>query len=73
MRITFYGATREVTGSCYLVETDHVRLLVDCGMYQGGQLVEARNFNDFAFDASTIDAVFVTHAHLDHTGRCEAR
>jgi metallo-beta-lactamase family protein len=69
MRISFHGATREVTGSCYLVETDKARVLVDCGMYQGGQLVEARNFRDFEFDASTVDAVFVTHAHLDHTGR----
>lgn len=69
MKITFHGATREVTGSCYLIETDRTRVLVDCGMYQGSAFADAKNFNPFGFDASTIDAVVVTHAHLDHTGR----
>lgn len=69
MRISFYGATREVTGSCYLVETKRARVLVDCGMFQGSKFVEAKNFQPFGFDASTIDAVIVTHAHLDHVGR----
>lgn len=69
MHITFFGATREVTGSCYLVETQKTRILVDCGMFQGGAFCEARNFKGFDFDPSTIDAVLITHAHLDHTGR----
>lgn len=69
MRITFLGATREVTGSCYLVETERARILIDCGMFQGSAFADAKNFKDFAFDAKTIDAVFVTHAHLDHVGR----
>ncbi|MCC7357170.1 MBL fold metallo-hydrolase [Candidatus Uhrbacteria bacterium] len=69
MRITFLGATREVTGSCYLIETNQARILVDCGMFQGSAFADAKNFKDFAFDAKTIDAVFVTHAHLDHVGR----
>lgn len=69
MRITFLGATREVTGSCYLVETGNCRLLVDCGMYQGSAFADAKNFQDFRFDPKTIDAVVVTHAHLDHVGR----
>jgi metallo-beta-lactamase family protein len=69
MHITFFGATREVTGSCYLVETSKTRILVDCGMFQGGAFCEARNFKTFPFDPSTIDAVLITHAHLDHTGR----
>jgi len=69
MRISFYGAAREVTGSCHLVETDQTRVLIDCGLFQGDAFCEAKNFADFAFDASTVDAVIVTHAHLDHTGR----
>ena len=69
MKITFLGATREVTGSCYLVEAGRTRLLIDCGMFQGSAFTEAKNFEDFAFDPKTIDAVIVTHAHLDHVGR----
>lgn len=69
MKITFLGATREVTGSCYLVEAGRTRLLVDCGMFQGSAFTEAKNFEDSAFDPKTIDAVIVTHAHLDHVGR----
>lgn len=69
MKISFHGATREVTGSCYLVETKQARILVDCGMFQGSAFSDAKNFQDFPFDASTIDAVIVTHAHLDHVGR----
>ncbi len=69
MHIQFFGATREVTGSCYLVETAESRLLIDCGMFQGGSFCEAKNHEAFPFDPSTIDAVIVTHAHLDHTGR----
>lgn len=69
MHITFFGATREVTGSCYLVESAKARVLVDCGMFQGGAFCESRNFKGFDFDPSTIDAVLITHAHLDHTGR----
>ncbi len=69
MRISFHGATREVTGSCYLVENKTTRLLIDCGMFQGSAFADAKNFNDFDFDPKTIDAVIVTHAHLDHVGR----
>lgn len=69
MQISFHGATREVTGSCYLVQTPTTRLLVDCGMFQGGAFCEAKNLKAFDFDPSTIDAVVITHAHLDHTGR----
>ncbi|MBU0540641.1 MBL fold metallo-hydrolase, partial [Patescibacteria group bacterium] len=69
MKITFFGAAREITGSCYLVEAGRTRLLVDCGMFQGSAFSEARNFNDFGFDPQTIDAVIITHAHIDHVGR----
>jgi metallo-beta-lactamase family protein len=70
MRISFYGAAREVTGSCYLLESaGGTRVLVDCGMFQGTHVAGHKNFEALPFDAKTIDAVFVTHAHLDHTGR----
>jgi metallo-beta-lactamase family protein len=69
MKISFHGATREVTGSCYLIQTEETRILIDCGMFQGGAFCEAKNAKEFDFDPSTIDAVVITHAHLDHTGR----
>lgn len=68
MNISFLGAAREVTGSCFLVETDAVRFLVDCGMIQGGREAPARNRAPFAFDPRTIDFVLLTHAHIDHSG-----
>lgn len=67
MNITFLGAAREVTGSCYLIETSELRFLVDCGMHQG-QEAAARNRRPFAFDPKAIDFVLLTHAHIDHSG-----
>jgi len=69
MKISFLGAAREVTGSCYLIETQTLRFLVDCGMVQGGRESTARNRESFAFDPATIDFVLLTHAHIDHSGR----
>ena len=69
MRLRFWGATGEVTGSCFLIEVGGRRLLVDCGMYQGGRKSEARNAEPFPFEPATIDAVVLTHAHIDHGGR----
>ena len=68
MKITFLGAAREVTGSCYLVETAETRFLVDCGMVQGGREAPARNRRPFGFDPQSIDFVLLTHAHIDHSG-----
>ena len=69
MKIKFCGADREVTGSCHLLETKGKKILVDCGMYQGGNFNEGKNSDDFPFDPKTIDVVLITHAHLDHIGR----
>ncbi len=69
MKVTFFGAAREVTGSCHLVETGTEKILVDCGMFQGGEEREKKNSDPFPFKASELDAVVLTHAHLDHTGR----
>lgn len=70
MRLGFLGAAGEVTGSCYLVETGRSRVLVDCGMFQGGPEAYRKNLQalNFAFDARSIDAVLLTHAHIDHSG-----
>ncbi|MFA6053222.1 MAG: MBL fold metallo-hydrolase [Methylobacter sp.] len=67
--LTFFGATGQVTGSCYLLETDSSRILLDCGMFQGSRATEQQNEADFPFDPSSIDAVVLSHAHLDHCGR----
>ncbi|MFH1142181.1 MAG: MBL fold metallo-hydrolase [Candidatus Uhrbacteria bacterium] len=69
MKLSFHGAVRGVTGSCHMLETDAGRLLFDCGMFQGYKFAEERNAESFGFDPASIDAVFVTHAHADHTGR----
>ncbi len=69
MELEFLGAAREVTGSCYLIRIGRHRVLVDCGLIQGGAREEERNREPFPFDAARIDAVILTHAHLDHSGR----
>lgn len=69
MKITFFGAAREVTGSCTLIETPTTRVIVDCGMHQGGGNSYDRNMAPFPFDPKSIDALILTHAHIDHTGR----
>ncbi|MFC2005083.1 MBL fold metallo-hydrolase RNA specificity domain-containing protein [Chloroflexota bacterium] len=66
-KITFLGAARNVTGSCYLLETADARVLVDCGLYQERKY-QNRNWSPFSFNSETLDAVFLTHAHLDHSG-----
>ena len=69
MKISFYGAARDVTGSCHLVECGDVRILIDCGMFQGSRELDEDNANDFGFDPATINFLLLTHAHLDHCGR----
>ena len=65
MKITFIGATHEVTGSCYYLEAAGKKFLVDCGMEQGPDLYTNQ---DIPVNAAMIDYVFVTHAHIDHSG-----
>jgi metallo-beta-lactamase family protein len=68
MRLRFLGAARTVTGSQYLLETDRARVLVDCGMFQGSPHEVLRNRAPLAYDPTAIDAILLTHAHLDHCG-----
>lgn len=66
--LTFLGANATVTGSRYLIETGSHRLLIDCGLFQGFKPLRLRNWSPFPVDPSSIDAVVLTHAHLDHAG-----
>jgi metallo-beta-lactamase family protein len=68
MQLTFLGAAGEVTGSRYLLEVGATRLLVDCGMFQGGRDAAARNREPWGFSPHDLDAVVLTHAHIDHSG-----
>jgi metallo-beta-lactamase family protein len=69
MKISFHGADRGVTGSCHLIECGGKRILIDCGLYQGGRELAEENAEDFGFDPASIDFLLLTHAHLDHCGR----
>ncbi len=68
MKITFLGATQEVTGSKYLVEAPNTKILVDCGLFQGPYKVSKHNWDKFPLDPSSINAIILTHAHIDHSG-----
>ena len=68
--LTFHGAAQEVTGSCHLLESPALgRVLLDCGLHQGGDAVERMHEDTLPFDPQHIDAVVLSHAHLDHSGR----
>lgn len=69
MKLSFHGADRGVTGSCHLLECAGRRILIDCGLFQGGRELEEENAEPFGFDPAEIDYVLLTHAHLDHCGR----
>ena len=68
MRLTFFGAAREVTGSMHLLEVNDQRVLLDCGLYQGHRSDTYERNLHFPFDPSTVDAVVLSHAHIDHSG-----
>ena len=69
MKLEFFGAAAEVTGSCHVLHVGGRRVLLDCGLIQGGREDEARNRDPFPFEAAQVDAVVLSHAHLDHCGR----
>ena len=69
MKVTFFGATKTVTGSNFLVEGGGKKFLVDCGLYQGSTKDEMKNNESFPYDVNEIDFVLLTHAHIDHSGR----
>jgi metallo-beta-lactamase family protein len=68
MKLTFCGASRIVTGSCYHIDTGKDKVLVDCGMFQGPKKITRMNYDDFAFDPKEVTRLFLTHAHIDHSG-----
>lgn len=68
-KLSFFGAVNGVTGSAYLLQTDSARVLLECGLFQGAHWEEDANQKPFPFDPQTLDAVVLSHAHLDHSGR----
>lgn len=68
VRVKFLGAAESVTGSRYLIEVDSFRFLFDCGLFQGMKELRLRNWDTFPVDPASIDAVVISHAHIDHTG-----
>lgn len=69
MKIKFCGASSGVTGSCHLLTTENHKILLDCGMFQGGKSQEAMNFEAFPFEPSEVECVVLSHVHIDHCGR----
>lgn len=69
MKIKFLGAVMSVTGSCHLVMTEKYKFLLDCGLYQGSEVLKDLNFEPFDFNPAEIDFVILSHAHVDHCGR----
>jgi len=68
IRLSFHGAARGVTGSCFALETSRARILVDCGLFQGSKTEKELNYRDFPFRPHAVQAVLLTHAHIDHSG-----
>ncbi len=68
VRLKFFGGARTVTGSRYLLEVDNFKILVDCGLFQGIKELRLKNWENFPVNVEEIDAVLITHAHIDHTG-----
>ena len=70
IKVTCFGAAGTVTGSNYLVEASgRAKVLVDCGLFQGGKQIESHNWEDWGYDPKEIKNLILTHAHVDHSGR----
>ena len=69
MKLTFYGGAQSVTGSNYLLEAGDVRVMIDCGMFQGSSDAEEKNYGPFPYESAELSAVVLSHSHADHTGR----
>lgn len=69
MKLTFYGAAQSVTGSNFLLEANGLRVIVDCGLFQGAVDSEQKNYEKFTYDPSLVNFVLLTHSHADHAGR----
>ncbi len=68
MKITFCGGARTVTGSSYLLNVAGKKILIDCGMFQGGKRLRERNYGDYPYNPAEIDYIVLSHAHIDHSG-----
>jgi metallo-beta-lactamase family protein len=69
LKLSFHGGTRMVTGSNFLLESEDSKIVVDCGLFQGCDVCDKKNREDFKYNPSSIDVVFITHSHIDHIGR----
>lgn len=69
MKLSFYGGVQQVTGSNYLLEHEGVKILVDCGLFQGSKYAETLNYSNFPYDPKEINFILITHSHADHSGR----
>lgn len=69
INLSFHGGVSGVTGSCHLLKTESLTLLIDCGFFQGGYDIEEKNRDEFGFDPADVDFLLLTHGHLDHCGR----
>ncbi len=69
MRLNFYGAAQEVTGSNYVMDINGYKIGIDCGLFQGSRELELKNYEDFSFNPKDLDVMIMTHAHIDHSGR----
>ena len=68
LELSFHGAAGCVTGFCARIATGRASVLIDCGMFQGPKTLKALNYDPFPFDVDQIDAVLLTHSHIDHSG-----
>ena len=69
MKLFFYGGAKSVTGANYLLDSGKIKILVDCGLYQGSKYSEDFNYEKFAYSPAEINFIFITHSHTDHIGR----